>query len=157
MAKKKKFRVGDRPGPDYKCSKCRGDWRRLWRPSHDDERLLCASCAEIDQADRILEYSKSHPPDEHRCTIGDLLPARPVPEGDTFWGHTSGDTEWWYRLQQYTDPERELALVRRERNHYLHQTEYYSKEWLEMSQRARQAERDKEEAMRFARLENIPK
>lgn len=69
----------DAPGPDYFCGKC-GAWGlRLWRESHvtlEHVRLRCEACATTEQ----------------------VIPARPTPEGDTFWGHTSGDVDWWREL-----------------------------------------------------------
>lgn len=108
------------PGPDYVCSKCGAAGLRLWRQSNtflDYVELFCATCAEGDQKDTIAKYADFHRDTD--STIGDLVPARPTPEGDTFWGQTSGDVEWWYALPQYADIRREVAQLRRERDHFV--------------------------------------
>lgn len=138
----KKFRVGEYAvGPDYKCSKCGLTGHRLWRQSHvmlDHIELMCAVCAEADQKEQIARYANFH--QEWECTIGDLLPARPTPEGDTFWGHTSGDVDWWYTLPQYADPAREMTRLRIERDHfrraYTYEAEAWLKEWRKVSHAA---------------------
>jgi hypothetical protein len=94
------------PGPDYVCSKCGAKGLRLWRDAGFflwKIRLLCATCATRDQAKEIASYAKLGIGNEDACTIGDLIPARPNPEGDTFWGHTSGDA----------------AVLARERDHFV--------------------------------------
>jgi len=122
MAKKRVYRLKDSaaPGPDYVCGRCGASGLRLWRQSHvflDNVDLRCAPCATAEQTEQIARYAHFHDPES--ATIGDLLPARPTPEGDTFWGHTSGDVEWWYALPQFTEPKLEAELVRRERDHFL--------------------------------------
>lgn len=104
------------PGKDYVCSNCCASGIRLWRQSHvflDSVSLLCFDCATKDQEKQIKEYDHFH--EENDPTIGDLLPARPTPDGDTFWGHTSGDVAWWYHLPQHNDG-REIFVVMRERD-----------------------------------------
>jgi hypothetical protein len=131
MSTASQFRDGDAVGVAYRCSGCNAHGPRLWRQSHtflSHLRLLCAECAETDQQEAVARYAALRLP--HECTIGDLVPARPTPEGDTFWGHTSGDTEWWYKLPQFRDPAREAALVRSERDHFLQRAERYAAEWL---------------------------
>jgi hypothetical protein len=80
--------------------------------------LMCAVCAEQSQKKEIAEYARFH--QENDPSIGDLIPARATDEGDTFWGHTSGDVEWWYGLPQYADLAEEVGLLRRERDHFCH-------------------------------------
>jgi hypothetical protein len=111
----------DVPGADYRCSKCLTSGVRLWRQSHTFTvhlRLLCAVCAEHNQRKQIASYAQRNC-NALVCTIGDLVPARPTPEGDNFWGHTSGDVEFWYRLPQYTNPDLETKLLRRERDYFM--------------------------------------
>lgn len=122
MSKDKCFRYEGKPepGPDYHCSKCRSGGLRLWRNSNimlDNVVLFCAECAEKNQVAQIKQYDFQHHP--HSSSIGDLIPARPTPEGDTFWGQTSGDVEWWYALRQYSDRDKEMALLKRERDHHV--------------------------------------
>jgi hypothetical protein len=108
------------PGPDYKCKNCGINNVRLWRQTHtmlDYVELACSVCATEQQKEQIAQYASFH--NKHDCGIGDLVPARPTPEGDTFWGHTSGDVDWWYALPQYNNWELELAQVRMERDNYL--------------------------------------
>lgn len=132
MANEKSFRLGDLPGMDYLCSKCKARGLRLWRQSHtflNHIELMCAECAEADQTEQIARYASFHQVWEPG--IGDLIPARPTPEGDTFWGHTSGDVEWWYKLPQYKDEKRELQRVRIELDHFVGREQQALKDWLE--------------------------
>jgi hypothetical protein len=127
----KSFRVNDAVGPDYFCSGCNVSGLRLWRDSHtflNDIDLLCAECAEAAQREAIARYACFHQATDP--TIGNLVPARPTPEGDTFWGHTSGDVEWWYALPQYLDPAKELDRVRIERDDFMRREQQASKDWL---------------------------
>lgn len=122
MAKKRIYRLKDSaaPGRDYVCGRCGASGLRLWRQSHvflSSVDLRCATCATTEQAEQIAAYADCH--EQHNPEIGDMVPARPTPEGDTFWGHTSGDVEWWYALPQFADPKLEAELVRRERDHFL--------------------------------------
>lgn len=158
MAKDKVFRIKDEPGPDYKCSVCGLTGYRLWRDSGftlQSIDLFCALCAEKKSG----KVSKDSPRERvlSGC-IGNYVAARPTPEGDTFWGHTSGDTVWWYKLPQYPDdPARELKLVRLERDVFCQQQEYYAGKYLEESKARAKAQRDCDEAIRFAKLEKIPR
>jgi len=123
----KTFRYPDKPdpGPDYRCSKCKSGGLRLWRQSNtmlNHVELMCAECAYKDQVEVIAERAKirsSVLSDPNSTFIGDLIPARPTPEGDTFWGQTSGDVEWWYALKQYHDRDKEMTLLKRERDHHV--------------------------------------
>lgn len=154
-------------GYDYRCSKCDVTGMRLWRNTHtmlDNVELFCAACAEIDQAKQIARYAEYDDPFGISCTIGDLVPARPTPEGDTFWGHSSGDCSWWYALPQYerTDKRpiglaRELDLIRRERDHFQQASEHYATDWLKEMKMRSQAERDRDDALRAAKLLEMPK
>ena len=83
----------------------------------DHVRLFCAACGIRNQTKQIAAYAHFHRDTD--CTIGDLVPARPTPEGDTFWGHTAGDVEWWYALPQFLDAAKEATLLRLERDHFL--------------------------------------
>lgn len=133
------------PGPDYVCSKCGAFGLRLWRQTNtfaDHLELLCAPCAEVDQAKQVASYDfvRSHDPG-----IGDLVPARPTEEGDTFWGQTSGGAEsvtWWYALPQYRDVYLELARVKIERDHFVaaHQADMARE--LKLYERVNELERE---------------
>jgi len=120
VTKSYRLEVSGAPGPDYRCGKCSVYGVRLWRQAQtflDHIELLCAVCATEDQKTQIVSYADFHK--EHDVTIGDLVPARPVPEGHTFWGHTSGEVLWWYALPQYMDVSLEMVNLRLERDHQL--------------------------------------
>lgn len=139
----KNYRTGDNVGPDYICVKCGLADHRLWRESNvflNQIELSCATCAEAGQQEAIARYAEWHQPMD--CGIGNLIPARPTPEGDTFWGHTSGDVEWWYRLPQYQDTERETKQLRLERDHFCRREQFALNDYLEAVAiiRARDAE-----------------
>lgn len=121
------YRVGDRAGPDYLCSRCALTGHRLWRMGGSSHvELTCATCSEVAQRGQIERYASFTEP--HHTTIGDLVPARP--DHDQRWfGHTSGEFGWWLRLPQYIDPARELARVRLERDHQHRLAEYYAGEY----------------------------
>jgi hypothetical protein len=99
--------------------------------------LLCCKCAEIDQAKQIELYTFI---DKNACTIGNLLPARPTPEGDTLWGHCAGDIKWWYALPQYRDDKKEMTVAKRERDHFLACMIYAEIRWMEMLAKVRELE-----------------
>lgn len=134
------FRNGDAIGPAYKCSQCGLHGFRLWRKAHHDTDFLCAVCAEQAEAEAIARYADIH--NEHDPSIGNMIPARPTPEGDAIWGHTSGDVEWWYRLPQYADEKKEAELVRRERDHFLTRWQGEMADWLKRHREARQIEEE---------------
>lgn len=137
------FRDGDKIGPDYRCSKCGLAGHRLWRQSHtmlNHIELMCAACAETDQVEQIERYASFH--QEWEPGIGNLIPARPTPEGDTFWGHTSGDVAWWYNLPQYVDAAREMKLLRIERDHFQQRSEADATSWLEVFRELNQLKRE---------------
>lgn len=160
MAKNKVFRIKDEVGPDYKCSVCGIVGFRLWRDYNctlDAIDLHCASCAESVYSAEVLKQRSSPYYDENDCQIGPLVPARPTDDGDNFWGHSSGDIAWWHCLPQFAEPSRELPIVVRERNRYVSQADDFGAKWLEEIKRANKAERDCKEAVRFAKLEGIPK
>ncbi len=139
----KNFRKDTELGPDYLCFKCGLTHHRLWRDSHiflNQIELLCAVCAEKQEVDNIASYAHFH--QEWECGIGNLIPARPTPEGDTFWGHTSGDVVWWYKLPQYTDPIREAARVRVEYHHLLERHEWDLKDLLQAWEDIRRLEEE---------------
>jgi hypothetical protein len=136
------YRIGDEVGPDYKCSGCGLANYRLWRQVHvslDHTKLLCAVCAEASEVENIKQYASFHDPASP--TIGDLVPARPTPEGDTFWGHTSGDVGWWYRLSQYVDVARELPLLKIERDKFVAQSIQYGEMWVKSQKVVRDFEK----------------
>jgi hypothetical protein len=140
VSKGKVFRIADKPfpGPDYVCSKCDDGGVRLWRQSHmmlSHIRLLCAECAYKDQEKEVKQYDFQHHPQS--SSIGNLIPARPTPEGDTFWGHTSGDVEWWMALKQYNDREKEAKIVRVERDFYFKLYQYELSQYLERMKNGR--------------------
>lgn len=161
MSEAKNFRFKDKIGPDYRCKSCGAFGVRLWRDSHvmlDQVDLFCAVCAEANQAFKIKEYKeRGMGNDPMDCAIGNLLPARPTPEGDNLWGHSSGDTAWWYKLPQYLDPSRELAKIRLERDYFCVESENYGTKWMKSEKELNQAIRDRDEALRVAKLENYPK
>lgn len=125
------YRNQDAIGPDYKCSVCGLIGHRLWRQTHtftDYINLLCAVCGEKSEVESIAKYAHFHDPASP--TIGDLVPARPTPEGDTFWGHTSGDVLWWYCLPQYVDDAREMVQLKIERDKFCGQANGYAEQWM---------------------------
>lgn len=141
--KERSFRVGDGVGPDYVCSNCGLTGHRLWRQTNtttDALDLLCAVCSETNQAAQIARYAEFH--QDMDCTIGDLVPARPTADGDNFWGHSSGDIEWWFRLPQYKDAERDAARCRIERDHHVGKSTEYARMYLQKADRLDFAERD---------------
>ena len=137
------FRIGDDVGPDYVCSKCNLTGHRLWRESHTmlcNIELLCAACAEEQEIENIARYAHFH--EDGSTTIGNLVPARATPEGDNFWGHTSGDVMWWIRLPQYQDPVREIECLRAERNRQAISAEEYAGYYLKNRQRVYELEQE---------------
>lgn len=117
MKTTKCFRLYDGVGPDYFCSKCGLRNHRLWRESYiflGQIELFCAVCGEKREVENIKAYASFRDPNS--SSIGNLIPARPTLDGSTFWGHTSGDVEWWYALPQYEDSKREMKLVKQERD-----------------------------------------
>lgn len=158
MSRKENYRDGDGPGPDYKCHKC-GLWGyRMWRMGASScVELTCAVCSEKDQAEKIAYYAKVIPrrKDVPECTIGDLVPCR-VDEDQSIWGHTSGDTAWWYRMRQYVDPVREEAQLRLERDHFADESERYGQMWLKADREANQMRRERDEAFRVAKIKRMP-
>lgn len=158
MSKNPVYRVGDAPGPDYRCSKCGLQGYRMWRMGGSScVELTCAKCSEEDQAEKIAYYAKTIPrqKDVPESNIGDLVPCR-VDTDQSIWGHTSGDTHWWYRMPQYEDPEREAAQVRLERDYFSKQTEYFGQRWLETQKEASQMRRERDEAFRVAKIKRMP-
>jgi hypothetical protein len=124
----------DKPGPGYKCGKCGLTGYRLWRLSHtflDQQELYCAECGEQKEAEAIEKYANHHHPElgEVWFTIGDLLPARPTPDGDTFWGHTSGDVVFWYLLPQYTNPVKQVERMKVEQPFFIRQMGSFGDDW----------------------------
>jgi hypothetical protein len=137
-------------GPDYACSGCGLTGHRLWRQTHTlltHIELLCATCAEVSERENIAKSAAiSGMSEPHDACIGYLVPARPTDEGDTFWGHTSGDVQWWYELPMYQDPAREMARLRVERDFFCKMQNYYAGEYLKALR-----DRDKERAARLPR------
>lgn len=91
------FKYTDHACPDnYECGYCCVHGVKLWRKSHtflDRQFLYCAKCA-------LLNQGKQGPVDEdgrifsevfqsNTDQIGDLVPAVPTEDGETFWGYTS--------------------------------------------------------------------
>lgn len=109
MSSDKSFRTRteslDAPGPHYFCGKCGRHGVRLWRETNvtlEHVDLRCEACATSEQTKQIAACAHFHHPSH--LTIGYLVPARPTAEGDTFWGHTSGDVDWWLGLP--SEPQR---------------------------------------------------
>lgn len=95
----------------YTCSKCGINGVKLWRQSNtfaNHIKLMCADCASKDQKTDISTIGNDgfyELEDEGigmlTDQIGDLIPAVPTIENDTFWGYTSvpqDGCEWWYAL-----------------------------------------------------------
>lgn len=130
----------DKPGPDYVCAKCvelgvvTSDPRpiRLWREAHNAGDLLCVTHAMEKERKRLntddLDY------------VGYMLPARPTPEGDNFWGNAAGDVAWWYALPKWRDPDLEAEHVRTERLRFLQERDFYVKQSNEYMLKFMQAE-----------------
>lgn len=84
---------------DYVCDGCRATGVKLWRLPHDAGKHLCASCSMQDQqcVGGVGPDGKMGGGDK----IGDMMPAVPTPNNDTFWGYSSVPDEavaWWKRL-----------------------------------------------------------
>ncbi len=94
---------GSETPADYVCAECRAVGVKLWRQAHDAGSLLCGPCALKDQDHEGPLRSDGKTPWRTTWTghIGNLLPAVPTPDNDTFWGYTSvpqDGVEWWKRL-----------------------------------------------------------
>lgn len=94
----------------YECSKCGANGCKLWRQCQtfaDSVALLCAGCAEADQAAlHELGWQSDFVKNDGE-QIGWLVPAVLTDDGETFWGYTSVPAErcnWWWGL-----PPRERA------------------------------------------------
>lgn len=96
----------------YKCSKCKSTNCKLWREYNtflDNQVLYCSICAgrnqkrdvsSITPEGKINWYFKGN---NFGLTdqIGNLIPAVPTEQNDTFWGYTSVPEEgciWWKNL-----------------------------------------------------------
>src|SRR5688572_17950138 len=91
---------------DYKCSKCGATGIKLWRQYQtfaDYIDLLCAADAMKAEKKKGVVGEDGKRESEYGMTdqIGDLVPAVPTQEGDTYWGYTSvpqDGVDWWKRL-----------------------------------------------------------
>lgn len=89
---------------DYKCDKCEIHGVRLWRECTimaSLTELLCADCAEKDQAKNYELGWKSSFSMGHGDQIGWLVPAVPLEGRDTYWAYTSvpeRGIRWWQSL-----------------------------------------------------------
>lgn len=102
------------PPDGYHCQFCGVRGVKLWRMSASSciefHCLLCANKKEKEitspskDGRRLVkfEYGAIRETDQ----IGSLVPAVPVPEGDTCWGYTSVPQEaceWWYGLPYFKE------------------------------------------------------
>ncbi len=87
----------------YRCSMCAAENCKLWRQSNvilSHCALLCATCAAKDQDKKIhnlLEALGEYDGD----SIGELIPAVPTEDGETFYNYMSVPLErvnWWWAL-----------------------------------------------------------
>lgn len=95
----------------YKCATCGAESCKLWRLYNtflSHQRLACGPCALADQKQEgpIDAGGFVYDKDIHqRCDqIGELVPAVPTPDGETFWGYSSVPPEgvaWWRNLPSY--------------------------------------------------------
>lgn len=73
---------------------------------------MCARCAALDEdvdITTINEEGKREGNFGLTDWIGNLVPAIPTEQGDTYWGYTSVPQEgvkWWVRLPTLTNPDR---------------------------------------------------
>jgi hypothetical protein len=91
------FKYADRTTPEgYSCHECGKSGIRLYRDYNtflDHLDLLCTACLSS-RKDVHVDYAQP-------CHLGDMVPAIPTEEGDTFWGFTSVPAAgclWWYNL-----------------------------------------------------------
>lgn len=108
----KPFKYADKRVPEgYTCQDCGATGVKLWREYMvvmSFQELRCRKCAEKNQVEAIkkqeeffTKYGLVHRP--HTDQIGELVPAVPTEEGDTFWGYTSvpdAAVEWWKELPE---------------------------------------------------------
>ncbi len=98
--------------PEYKCGKCGRTGVKLWRLYSvflDHQELTCCDCSgdkegvdttfvtQEGQIRRKYEGIDLGMSDQ----IGNLIPAVPTQEGDTFWGYTAvpvAGCTWWRQL-----------------------------------------------------------
>lgn len=92
---------------DYRCSACGIEQCKLWRQymtAASAVDLLCASCALNDQKIEGVPDINGRRIDslgEITCMIGDLVPAIPCEDRDTFWGYAYAPAhgwQWWRAL-----------------------------------------------------------
>lgn len=96
---------------NYRCSSCGAEQCKLWRHymvTASAVDLLCASCALRDQKVEGMpnaDGKRIDSLDEVTCRIGDLIPAIPCEDRDTFWGYSmlpSNGLRWWRSLPTIT-------------------------------------------------------
>lgn len=107
---------------EYRCGKCGAEGCKLWREYNtflSHQELYCVNCACADQAGKYCKFgpedvdSSGKAPSsfyghlgERTDQIGNLIPAVPTADEDTFWGYTSVPyalVRWWRELP--THPE----------------------------------------------------
>lgn len=92
----------------YRCFKCGGIGRKLWRQYQtfaDVVELLCAECAAKDQGKDISTINDVgmllDDYGQRTDQIGWLVPAVPTEDKGTYWGYTSVPKDgciWWRKL-----------------------------------------------------------
>jgi hypothetical protein len=89
----------------YICTGCLAGGCKLWRQYGcflGEIRLMCADCTEADQGKRIdlSEYRADGRSDQ----CGEMIPAVPTVENDTYWGYSSVPQDrviWWKELPDW--------------------------------------------------------
>lgn len=91
--------------PTYICHDCDATSCKLWRHYNmflDHQTLLCVDCAGKKQGRDVSGMNENgYEATEQTDQIGNLIPAVPTEENDTFWGYTSVPSEgveWWRQL-----------------------------------------------------------
>jgi hypothetical protein len=90
----------------YRCAGCGAAGVKLWRQYNtflDHIDLYCVDCAVRDQGVETTVGEDGRRESAHGLTdqIGNLVPAVPDEEGETFWGYTSvpqAGVAWWRQL-----------------------------------------------------------
>jgi len=99
--------LGGKIPDDYKCSKCGGTHRKLWRRCQSSHiELLCATCAGEDQKMDVSSIRTDgciFDSQDKRWgdQIGWFVPAVPSEDNTSYWGYTSVPDpacEWWRNL-----------------------------------------------------------
>jgi len=96
----------------YGCAKCEAKGVKLWRQWNtflEHIELLCVDCAIKDQCKEITVNEDGRHETYMGMTdqIGNLVPAVPDLENETFWGYTSvpeAGVQWWKHLPLRAEP-----------------------------------------------------